>query len=160
MLTNPITLEMAEFPNWHRGNYMLMCKRISVWNRWLRFHICIYNFKTHADYSEHSSGCSPHSHSRCLTAQLTSSTHLLNFRILRNCPYSLWSFFLISFCLESSSWANFCWDRIEAPPPQVGQRRMTCHSCQLHLSCSIHQGALWFAYRDQRCSKWLQASPP
>lgn len=30
MLTNPLTLEMAEFPNWHRGNYMLMCKRISV----------------------------------------------------------------------------------------------------------------------------------
>jgi 2-polyprenyl-3-methyl-5-hydroxy-6-metoxy-1,4-benzoquinol methylase len=30
MITNPLTLEMGEFPNWHRGNYMLMMKRIST----------------------------------------------------------------------------------------------------------------------------------
>jgi len=27
MITNPVTLEMAEFPNWLRGNYMMMVKR-------------------------------------------------------------------------------------------------------------------------------------
>jgi 2-polyprenyl-3-methyl-5-hydroxy-6-metoxy-1,4-benzoquinol methylase len=27
MITNPITLEMDEFPNWLRGNYMMMVKR-------------------------------------------------------------------------------------------------------------------------------------
>jgi hypothetical protein len=28
MITNPITLEMDEFPNWLRGNYMLMARRL------------------------------------------------------------------------------------------------------------------------------------
>ena len=28
MVTNPVTLEMAEFPNWLRGNYMMMIKRL------------------------------------------------------------------------------------------------------------------------------------
>ncbi len=28
MITNPITLEMGEFPNWMRGNYMMMFKRL------------------------------------------------------------------------------------------------------------------------------------
>ena len=27
MITNPVTLEMAEFPQWLRGNYMMMVKR-------------------------------------------------------------------------------------------------------------------------------------
>ncbi len=30
MITNPLTMEMGEFPNWHRGNYMLIAKRITV----------------------------------------------------------------------------------------------------------------------------------
>jgi hypothetical protein len=28
MVTNPLTMEMAEFPTWLRGNYMLMFKRV------------------------------------------------------------------------------------------------------------------------------------
>lgn len=28
MVSNPLTLEMAEYPNWLRGNYMLMAKRV------------------------------------------------------------------------------------------------------------------------------------
>ena len=28
MITNPITLEMEEFPNWLRGNYMLMARKL------------------------------------------------------------------------------------------------------------------------------------
>lgn len=28
MITNPLTLEMGEFPNWLRGNYMMMFKRL------------------------------------------------------------------------------------------------------------------------------------
>lgn len=27
MISNPITMEMEEFPNWFRGNYMLMAKK-------------------------------------------------------------------------------------------------------------------------------------
>lgn len=27
MISNPLTLEMSEFPNWLRGNYMLMAKK-------------------------------------------------------------------------------------------------------------------------------------
>jgi polyprenyldihydroxybenzoate methyltransferase / 3-demethylubiquinol 3-O-methyltransferase len=30
MVTNPLTMEMGEFPNWHRANYMLISKRITV----------------------------------------------------------------------------------------------------------------------------------
>jgi ubiquinone biosynthesis O-methyltransferase len=29
MITNPLTLEMDEFPNWLRGNFMMMVKRAS-----------------------------------------------------------------------------------------------------------------------------------
>lgn len=28
MITNPITMEMEEFPNWHRANYMILFKRL------------------------------------------------------------------------------------------------------------------------------------
>jgi 2-polyprenyl-3-methyl-5-hydroxy-6-metoxy-1,4-benzoquinol methylase len=28
MITNPLTLEMEEFPNWFRGNYMVMVKKV------------------------------------------------------------------------------------------------------------------------------------
>jgi len=28
MITNPLTLEMGEFPTWLRGNYMMMFKRL------------------------------------------------------------------------------------------------------------------------------------
>ena len=28
MISNPFTFEMAEFPNWLRGNYMMMAKRL------------------------------------------------------------------------------------------------------------------------------------
>ena len=27
MITNPITFEMDEFPQWHRGNYMVIAKK-------------------------------------------------------------------------------------------------------------------------------------
>jgi 2-polyprenyl-3-methyl-5-hydroxy-6-metoxy-1,4-benzoquinol methylase len=30
MITNPLTLEMGEFPNWLRGNYMLSMRRVVV----------------------------------------------------------------------------------------------------------------------------------
>ena len=28
MVTNPFTMEMDEFPNWLRGNYMILTKRL------------------------------------------------------------------------------------------------------------------------------------
>jgi len=28
MVTNPLTLEMDEFPNWYRSNYMILSKRL------------------------------------------------------------------------------------------------------------------------------------
>ena len=28
MISNPLTLEMSEYPNWLRGNYMLMVRRV------------------------------------------------------------------------------------------------------------------------------------